>query len=89
VVTNPTHYAVALSYSSDEVAPKVIAKGVNEAAQTITKTARHHGRVVTEDPPLARSLYRRCKIGDHVPTALYEAVAAVLAAAYRRYGKAA
>lgn len=89
VITNPTHFAVALRYDADEAAPRVLVKGMDDAAHQIVKTARRHGVLVTENPPLARGLYRRCRVGDFVPAALFEAVAAVLAAAYRRRGRAA
>jgi len=88
VVTNPTHFAVALRYEAGEPAPRIIAKAMDDAALELGKEARRHGVPVYENPPLARGLYRRCHIGDYVPEALFEAVAAVLAAAYRRTGKA-
>lgn len=87
VVTNPTHLAVALRYVDGEPAPRVVAKGADHLAAKIRKRARHHGVLVTEDKPLARALYRTCKVGQHVPVALYEAVAMVLAVAYRRRGR--
>ena len=87
VVTNPTHLAVALRYVDGEPAPRVVAKGADHVAAKIRTLARRHGILVTEDKPLARSLYRTCKVGQHVPVALYEAVAMVLAVAYRRRGR--
>jgi flagellar biosynthesis protein FlhB len=89
VVTNPTHLAVALRYAEGDAAPKIVAKGADKIAAKIRAEAYRNGVVVTEDKPLARALYRRCKVGQHVPAALYEAVAVVLALAYRRYGKVA
>ena len=89
VITNPTHVAVALSYSDGDVAPRVVARGADERAARIRTEARRHGIVVTEEPPLARALYRRCQVGDFVPAALFEAVAVVLAVAYRRRGRTA
>lgn len=86
VVTNPTRLAVALRYRPDEGAPRVVAKGANLMAGRIRKIAYRHGVTVTENRPLARALYRRCRLGQYVPQALYEAVAAVLAVAYRRRG---
>jgi flagellar biosynthesis protein FlhB len=86
VVTNPTHIAVALRYSAADGAPVVIAKGADHLAAKIRKEAYRHGVPVTRDVPLARALYRRCKVGQHVPAALYEAVAVILALAYRRRG---
>ena len=88
IVTNPTHLAVALRYAEGEPAPRVVAKGADNVAAKIRKIAHRNGILVTENKPLARALYRRCKLGAYVPGALYEAVAVVLAVAYRRYGGA-
>lgn len=87
VVTNPTHLAVALRYEDGDTAPRVVAKGADHLAAKLRTLARRHGVLVTEDRPLARSLYRTCKVGQPVPVALYEAVALVLAVAYRRRGR--
>ncbi len=84
VVTNPTHLAIALHYDAEEAAPRVVAKGANKLAAKIRKEAYRNGVLVLEDKPLARTLYRRVKVGHFVPTALFEAVATVLAVAYRR-----
>lgn len=84
LVTNPTHFAVALKYEPETAAPKVTAKGADKLALRMRREAYRCGVTVTEDKPLARELYRRCKPGQHVPAALYEAVALVLAVAYRR-----
>lgn len=89
VVTNPTHLAVALRYSDQEAAPRVVAKGADLVAAKIRAEAYRNGILVTQNVPLARALYRRCKVGQYVPAALYEAVAIVLALAYRRYRKVA
>jgi flagellar biosynthetic protein FlhB len=84
VVTNPTHYAVALYYEKGEdgqalvAAPKVVAKGVDSLAQRIKEVAREHDVVIYEDVPLARTLYARCEIGDLVPVEMFEAVATVI-----------
>jgi len=86
VVTNPTHYAVALQYDRDSAeggAPKVVAKGVDAVAQRIKKVAADAGVTLFEDRPLARALHARTEIGDEVPADLFEAVAAVLAYVYR------
>lgn len=88
VVTNPTHLAVALRYADGEPAPRVVAKGADRLAARIRALAGRHGVPVTQDKALARALYRRCRLGGYVPAALYEAVAAVLAVAYRRRGTA-
>jgi flagellar biosynthetic protein FlhB len=84
VVTNPTHLAVALKYEPGEPAPKVVAKGADRLARKIRKTARRHGVPVIEDKPLARTLFRKVNVGRYVPTALFEAVAFLLAVAYKR-----
>jgi flagellar biosynthesis protein FlhB len=86
LVTNPTHLVVALRYDPDEGAPRVIAKGADRVADRLKEIARRHGVPITTDVPLARALFKRCKVGQHVPATLYEAVAVVLALAYRRTG---
>lgn len=87
VVANPTHVAVALRYDATDGAPRIVAKGAGHLAQRIKDVARRHGVPVTTDVPLARTLYHRCQPGQFVPAALYEAVAVVLAHAYRRTGR--
>jgi flagellar biosynthesis protein FlhB len=83
VVTNPTHYAVALRYRSGESgAPRVVAKGVDEVAQRIKQEARAHGVPIIERRALARALYRSVKTGSEIPAAMYRAVAEVLAYIY-------
>lgn len=89
VVANPTHIAVALRYLPDDPAPRVVARGAGKFAERIKTTARRHGVMVTEDRPLARALFKACRPGQFIPADLYEAVAVVLAAAYRRRGWAA
>lgn len=84
VVTNPTHYAVALVYRPPESAPRVVAKGTNGKAAEIRRMAHRHGVPVIENRPLAQALFRRVRVGRHIPAALYEAAAVVLAEAYRR-----
>jgi len=84
VLMNPTHLAVALRYTAGEPAPRVVAKGSGELALKLRSTAFRHGVMVRVDKPLARAIFRRCKVGHFVPAALFEAVAVVLAAAYRR-----
>lgn len=83
VVTNPTHFAVALKYVQGETAPKVVAKGQDELAQKIKKIARGARVPVIENKPLARGLYRGAKVGDFIPDVFYQAVAEVLAYVYR------
>jgi flagellar biosynthetic protein FlhB len=80
VVTNPTHYAVALKYSDGmRGAPKVVAKGTDEVAAKIRELAKDSKVTILEAPALARALYKHTEIGDEIPEALYAAVAEVLA----------
>lgn len=84
VVTNPTHFAVAIRYRrGTDGAPLLLAKGVGLLAQEIVATARGLGIPVVESPPLARAVYRYVEPGDHVPVALYRACAEVLAYVWR------
>ncbi len=87
VVTNPTHLAVALRYGVGDAAPRVVAKGADRVALRIRREAARHGVPITENKPLARALYRQVRVDGYVPGALYEAVAVVLAVAYRRSGR--
>ena len=83
VITNPDHVAVALVYDIEEMpAPRIVAKGENWLAQRIKEIAREAEVPVVENPPLARALYKLCKIGETVPLKLYTAVAEVLAYVY-------
>ncbi|MGA9596399.1 MAG: EscU/YscU/HrcU family type III secretion system export apparatus switch protein [Acidimicrobiia bacterium] len=84
VITNPTRLAIALKYEPDEPSPRIVAKGANRIAAKIRAEARRNGVPLVENKPLARTLYRRVKLGGFVPANLFEAVAAVLAVAYRR-----
>ncbi|MEO1062714.1 MAG: EscU/YscU/HrcU family type III secretion system export apparatus switch protein [Actinomycetota bacterium] len=84
VIVNPIRFAVALQYVEGDQAPRVVAKGAGAMARKIRNEAYRHGVPVRQDPPLARALFRRCQTGQYVPAALYEAVAAVLAAVYQR-----
>jgi flagellar biosynthesis protein FlhB len=84
IVTNPTHYAVALKYSEGKMrAPKVVAKGADEVAARIRELAREHRVPLLAAPPLARALYRSCDIGAEIPVNLYAAVAQVLTWVYQ------
>jgi flagellar biosynthetic protein FlhB len=84
VITNPTHYAIALSYKEDKNgAPVVVAKGKDYMAQKIKERARECSVEIVENRPLARALYFFCNVGDEVPEDLYKAVAEVLAYVYR------
>lgn len=85
VLTNPTHYAVALGFDFALMdAPRVLAKGRNLLAEEIKAEARWAGVPIVENPPLARSLYRSVEAGQTIPVDLYAAVAAVLAYLYRQ-----
>jgi flagellar biosynthetic protein FlhB len=83
VVTNPTHYSVALRYDADNPAPVVVAKGVDQLAFKIREVAREAGVMVVPDPPLARSLYGIVDVGHAIPEELYQGVAELLAYVYR------
>jgi flagellar biosynthesis protein FlhB len=87
VVTNPTHYAVALRYDPDKPAPEVIAKGVDLVARRIREIAAEHGVPVVPDPPLARALHGSVEVGQTIPEELFQAVARVLAFVYRVAGR--
>ena len=88
VVTNPTHYAVALKYDEKTMrAPEVVAKGLDHLAQRIRDLALKSGVEVVEDPPLAQALYRAADVGEEVPPELYQAVAEILAYVYRKRGR--
>ena len=83
VVTNPTHYSVALRYSADALAPTVVAKGQDLVALHIRELARESGVAVVPDPPLARALHGTVEIGQMIPEELFQAVAELLAYVYR------
>jgi flagellar biosynthetic protein FlhB len=83
VVTNPTHFAVALAYDEKMPAPRVVAKGRGIIAQRIREIAGEHGVPLLEAPPLARALYAHTEIDDVIPAALYRAVAEVMAYVYQ------
>jgi len=83
VVTNPTHYAVALRYDGSKPAPEVLAKGQELIAAQIRRVAEENDVPVIPDPPLARALYSSTEIGQVIPAELYIAVARVLAFVYR------
>ncbi len=84
VITNPTHYAVALSYSAGTMrAPRVVAKGQGEMARRIRELAEEHRITLVSAPPLARALYRGCALEQEIPAALYAATAQVLGYVYQ------
>ena len=87
VVTNPTHYAVALQYDSDVApAPRVLAKGIRKRALRIRQLAKEKNTPIIENPPLARALYGSVAELQEIPEELYPAVATILAAIYRKKG---
>ena len=87
VVTNPTHYAVALRYDGTRTAPEVVAKGKDLVALQIRRIAEENDVPIVPDPPLARALHGSTEIGQMIPEELYAAVAQVLAFVYRMAGR--
>ena len=83
IVTNPTHFAVALQYKKGMIAPVIVAKGQDLVAKRIKEIARDASVPIVENRPLARALYAGAEVGDMVPSELYQAVAEVLAYVYR------
>jgi flagellar biosynthetic protein FlhB len=83
VITNPTHYAVALKYTPDMEAPLVVAKGMNLLAQQIKQLAAENGIAILENKPLAQALYKTVEVDDAIPSALYQAVADILVIVFR------
>ncbi|MBW7886928.1 MAG: flagellar biosynthesis protein FlhB [Bacteroidetes bacterium] len=84
VVTNPTHFAIALQYDAKKMhAPKVLAKGADLMAQKIKEVAKQHNIPTVEDKPLAQALYKTVDIGEYIPEKLFQAVAQILAYIYR------
>jgi flagellar biosynthetic protein FlhB len=88
VVTNPTHFSIALQYDPEEMrAPRVVAKGADFMAMRIRQIAVAHGIPLVERKPLAQALYRGVEVGDEVPPEHYAAVAEILAYVYRLSGR--
>jgi len=88
VITNPTHYAVALQYDGTKMeAPVVLAKGTDYIALKIREIAKENGVLTMENRPLARALYDRAEIGQTIPADLFQAVAEVLAYVYKLKGR--
>lgn len=84
IVTNPTHYAVALKYTADKTrAPVVVAKGADQIAFAIRELGKQNRVPILEAPPLARALYRSTELDQEIPTTLYAAVAQVLTYVYQ------
>lgn len=87
VVTNPTHFAVAIKYDGTSLAPEVLAKGQDLIAAEIRRIAEEAGVPVIADPPLARSLHASVEVGQAIPEELFQAVAELLAFVYRLAGR--
>jgi len=84
VITNPTHYAVALRYNNMiDKAPVVVAKGVDFAAKRIREKAQEHSIAIVENPTLARALYADVEVGDEIPYELWESVVEILAYVFK------
>jgi flagellar biosynthetic protein FlhB len=84
VITNPTHFAIALKYEMNkDAAPRVLAKGMDELAQRIKKIATENNVPLYEDRELARALYKSAEVGDLIPAKLFKAVAQILAYIYQ------
>lgn len=84
IITNPTHYAVAIRYKEGEdTAPTVLAKGKDYVAQKIKETGRENGVEIVENKPVAQALYAACEVGDQIPQDLYRAVAEILVYVYK------
>jgi len=83
VITNPTHYAVALRFEMDMAAPEVVAKGLDLLALKIKEIARDRNIPIMENKPLAQALYKSVEVGDAIPSALYHAVAEILVMVYK------
>jgi flagellar biosynthesis protein FlhB len=83
IVTNPTHFAVALRYGKDVAAPRVVAKGADLLAKRIREIAAEHDVAIVENPPLARALYDQVDIDQEIPPTFFAAVAEVLAFVFR------
>jgi flagellar biosynthetic protein FlhB len=87
IVTNPTHFSVALKYDGHSAAPEVIAKGQDLLALRIREIAAEAGVPIVPDPPLARSLHGSVEVGQQIPEELFQAVAQILAYVYRVAGR--
>lgn len=84
IITNPTHFAVALKYDRDTgTAPKVVAKGADHLAKRIRQVAEENKVIIVENKPLARTLYFTVNIGAEIPPELYKSVAEILAYVYK------
>jgi len=82
VITNPTHYAVALEYRKEMPSPMVSAKGVDNIAAQIRKLAEEHGVPMVENRPLAQALYKEIDVGEHIPASYFAVVSSILGRVY-------
>jgi flagellar biosynthesis protein FlhB len=90
VVTNPTHFAIAVQYVAKEMhAPKIVAKGAGFVAQRIREVADSHGVTIIENKPVARGLFYAVKVGDYIPEKFYMIVAELLAQVYKQRNRVA
>jgi flagellar biosynthesis protein FlhB len=88
VITNPTHFSIAIKYDTDiDAAPVVVAKGQNDIALKIREIAKENNVPLVEDRPLARTLYKTVEVGQLIPASLYKAVAEILAYVFKLKGK--
>jgi flagellar biosynthetic protein FlhB len=88
IVTNPTHFAVALKYEMNSAgAPRLVAKGADLVAARIREVAREHGIPIVENPPVARALYATVELDQEVPPEHYKAVAEIISYVFRLKGK--
>ena len=89
VITNPTHFAVALKYDPQEMsAPRLVAKGADAVAERIREVARDHNVPLVENPPLARSLFASVDLEQEIPTEHYKAVAEIISYVFQLKGRA-
>ena len=86
IITNPTHFSVAIKYETGMQAPIVIAKGVDFLALRIREVAKEYDIPIVENKPLARTLYKLVKVGDHIPETLYLAVSEVIKYVFKKRG---
>ncbi len=87
VITNPTHFAVALRYELGMSAPVVVAKGQDFTAQRMKEVAKENGILIMENKPLARTLFKVCKVGQEIPESLYKAVSEIIRYVFMMKGK--
>ena len=88
VITNPTHYAVALKYDPDQMdAPVLVAKGIDDVALRIRDLAKENDVIIVENPPLARGLFDNMELDDMIPNDFFKAVAEVISYVFKLKGK--